>query len=247
MKAESASSRVALIAGGSGGIGAEIALRLAADGMDIAVQFAGRAAAAQSVVDGAQAQGGHGIIVQGDIADERAMAHVADEVEAAFGGIDVIVNAAGIMLLGPIAEFDLAALDRMHRTNIRGAFVISQLAANRLRSGGALVNLSSTQTRAQYPGYGAYIASKAAVEGLTMVLARELRGRDITVNAVAPGPVATPLFLEGKDQATIDKFASLSPLERLGTPRDAADAVAFLAGPGRWVNGQVIFVNGGLA
>jgi 3-oxoacyl-[acyl-carrier protein] reductase len=240
-------SRVAVVTGGSGGIGAEIADRLVADGFAVAVNYAGRAAAAETVVERLVAKGGRAIAVQGDVADENAMARVFDTVEAEFGGIDVVVNAAGIMILGPIATFDLDALDRMHRINIRGTVVVSQLAANRLRSGGALINVSTSQTRAQHPTYGPYVASKAAVEGLTLILARELRGRDITVNTVAPGPVATRLFLEGKDEATIENFRKLVPLERLGMPEDVGAAVSFLAGPGRWVNGQTIFVNGGLA
>jgi len=198
-------------------------------------------------VESVRQGGAQAITVGGDVADEVAMAAAFDKVEQKLGGIDVVVNTAGIMILSPIATFDLADLDRMHRTNIRGTFVVSQLAAQRLRAGGALINFSTTVTRAQFPTYGAYVASKAAVEGMTLILARELRGKDITVNAVAPGPTATPLFLDGKDQQTIDNLAKAAPLERIGTPEDIAEAVAFLAGPARWVNGQVIFVNGGLA
>jgi 3-oxoacyl-[acyl-carrier protein] reductase len=162
--------------------------------------------------------------------------------------VDVVVNTAGIMLLAPVAELDLADLDRMHRTNIRGTFVVSQLAARRLRAGGALVNFSTSVTRLQSPGYAAYAASKGAVEAMTLVLARELHGRDITVNTVAPGPTATPLFLEGKPQELIDRIAGMNPMGRLGNPEDIAEVVAFLAGPGgRWTNGQVLYVNGGAA
>jgi 3-oxoacyl-[acyl-carrier protein] reductase len=136
----------------------------------------------------------------------------------------------------------------MHRINVRGTFVVSQLAARRLRAGGALINFSTSVTRLQQPAYAAYAATKGAVEAMTLILARELRGRDVTVNAVAPGPTATPLFLDGKSPELIDRLAAVSPLERLGTPEDIAGAVAFLAGPGgRWVNGQVLFANGGAA
>ena len=142
---------------------------------------------------------------------------------------------------------DLAVFDRVQRTNVRGAFVVSQLAARTLRAGGALINFSSSQTRLRSPTYGAYVASKWAVEGMTLVLARELRGRDVTVNVVAPGPTATPMFFEGKSQELIDRIAGMSPMERLGSPEDIAESVAFLAGPARWVNGQVLYANGGAA
>jgi len=239
--------RVALVTGGSGGIGRAVVERLAADGLAVVVHYAGNRAKAEALVDRVAAAGGEAIAVGGDVADEHAMAAAFDAAEAMLGGVDVVVNTAGIMLLSPIATLDLADLDRMHRTNVRGTFVVSQLAANRLRAGGALVNVSTSVTRTHFPTYGAYAASKAAVESLTPVLARELRGRDVTVNAVAPGPTATPLFLDGKDEQAVAALAKAAPLERLGTPEDIAEAVSFLAGPARWVNGQVLFVNGGLA
>jgi 3-oxoacyl-[acyl-carrier protein] reductase len=242
-----AGTRVALVTGGSGGIGSSVVERLAHDGFAVAVHYAGNPERAETLAAKVRSAGGQAITVGGDVADEVAMAAAFDAIEAEFGGIDVVVNTAGIMLLSPIATLDLADLDRMHRTNIRGTFVISQLAANRLRAGGALINFSTSVARAQFPNYGGYVASKAAVEGMTLILARELRGKDITVNAVAPGPTATPLFLDGKDQQAIDRLAQAVPLERLGMPTDIAEAVAFLAGPARWVNGQVIYVNGGLA
>jgi 3-oxoacyl-[acyl-carrier protein] reductase len=240
-------ARAALVTGGSGGIGSAVVERLARDGVAVAIHYAGNAARAEELAARIHETGGQAITIGGDVADEVAMAAAFDAVETAFGGIDVVVNTAGIMLLSPIATLDLADLDRMHRTNIRGTFVVGQLAATRLRAGGALINFSTTVTRAQFPSYGGYVASKAAVEGMTLILARELRGRDITVNAVAPGPTATPLFLDGKDQQAIDRLAQAAPLERLGTPEDIAETVAFLAGPGRWVNGQVVYANGGLA
>ncbi len=239
--------RVALVTGGSGGIGRAVVERLAADGIAVAVHYAGNLARADEAVAAVIAAGGRAIAVGGDVADEFAMAAAFDAVEAEFGGIDIVVNTAGIMLLAPIATLNLDDLDRMHRTNIRGTFVVSQQAARRVRSGGAIINFSTSVTRTQFPTYGAYVASKAAVEAITLTLARELRGKDITVNAVAPGPTATELFLNGKDEATIANLSKAVPLERLGQPDDIAETVAFLAGPARWVNGQVIFTNGGLA
>ncbi|MEW2548844.1 SDR family oxidoreductase [Streptomyces sp. NPDC047002] len=247
MTSTTTSPRVALVTGGSGGIGRASAERLARDGFAVGVHYAGNRARAEEVVERIAAGGGRALAVGGDVADEAAMGAAFDAVEGAFGGVDVVVNTAGIMVLAPVAEIDLDDLDRMHRTNIRGTFVVSQQAARRVRSGGAIINFSTSVTRTKFPSYAGYVASKAAVESMSLVLARELRGRDITVNAVAPGPTATPLFLDGKDQQTIDGLADAVPLERLGRPEDIAETVAFLAGPARWVNGQVLFTNGGLA
>ncbi|MFD4575354.1 SDR family oxidoreductase [Streptomyces sp. NPDC058417] len=240
-------TRVALITGGSGGIGRAVAERLASDGIAVGVHYAGNKTKAEETVAAITSAGGRAVAVSGDVADEHDMSAAFDAVEAAFGGIDVVVNTAGIMVLAPIATLDLDDLDRMHRTNIRGTFVVSQQAARRVRGGGAIINFSTSVTRLQFPTYGAYVASKGAVEAMTLVLARELRGKDITVNAVAPGPTATPLFLDGKDEATIENLSKAAPLERLGTPEDIAEAVSFLAGPARWINGQVLFSNGGIA
>jgi 3-oxoacyl-[acyl-carrier protein] reductase len=239
--------RVALVTGGSGGIGRAVVERLARDGIAVGVHYAGNKAKADETVAAVLAAGCSAIAVGGDVADENAMSAAFDAVEAEFGGIDIVVNTAGIMILAPIATLNLDDLDRMHRTNIRGTFVVSQQAARRVRSGGAIINFSTSVTRTQFPTYGAYVASKAAVESITLTLARELRGKDITVNAVAPGPTATALFLDGKDETTIANLSKAAPLERLGQPDDIAETVAFLASPARWVNGQVIFTNGGLA
>ena len=239
--------RTAVVTGASRGIGRAVAERLAADGYAVVVGYAGRVEEAEKTVAAVEEHGGRALAVQADVADEREVAALFDRAEAEFGGVDVVVHAAGRMDLGPVAELDLDAFDRLQRTNVRGTFVVAQQAARRLRTGGALVTFSSSVVGLAFPTYGAYAMTKGAVEALTLVLARELRGRDVTVNAVAPGPTGTELFLEGKDEATVARLAGQSPLERLGTPTDVADVVAFLAGPsGRWVNGQVVRANGGI-
>jgi 3-oxoacyl-[acyl-carrier protein] reductase len=243
----SSSSRVALVTGGSGGIGAAVVQRLTADGFAVAVHYAGHHERAEAVVHTAREAGADAIVVGADVADEDAVSAMFDEVEQQLGGIDVVVHSAGIMLLSTLNELALDDFDRMHRTNVRGTFVIAREAVRRLRNGGAIINFSSTVVKLALPTYAAYAATKGAVDAMTPVLAKEVRGRDITVNAVAPGPTATPLFLDGKPQETIDTMASMPPLERLGKPEDIAEAVAHLAGPARWINGQVVYVNGGIA
>jgi 3-oxoacyl-[acyl-carrier protein] reductase len=241
-------SRVAIVTGGSRGIGREIVNRLAAEGYALVVGYAGNDQAAKEAVAAAQAHGGQAIAVRADVADEQAVTAMFDAALDAFGGIDVVVHAAGRMNPPtPLAELDLAVLDQVHRTNIRGTFVVAQQAARRLRAGGSLITFSTSVLGTSFPGYGAYAASKGAVEALTMILARELRGRDVTVNTVAPGPTATEMFLDGKDEATIARLAAQPPLGRLGTPADIAEIVAFLASPrGHWINGQILRANGGM-
>ena len=240
-------TRTAVVTGGSRGIGRAVATRLATDGHAVVVGYAGRKDAADEVVESILTAGGRAVAVQADVADEHQVTALFDQAEREYGGVDVVAHAAGKMTLSTIADLDLGDLDDLHRTNIRGTFVIAQQAARRLRTGGALVTFSTSVVGLAFATYGAYSASKGAVEALTMILARELRGRDITVNSVAPGPTATELFLDGKDREAIDRLAKQSPLERLGTPEDIAAVVAFLASPaGRWVNGQVLRANGGI-
>ncbi|MDY7090425.1 MAG: SDR family oxidoreductase [Actinomycetota bacterium] len=242
-----ADQRVAVVTGASRGIGRAIATTLAADGQAVVVGYAGNEAAAKEVVEEITTAGGKAIAAQADVAAEDEVSAMFDLAVEAFGGVDVVVNSAGKLALSPIAELDLDVLDELYRTNIRGSFVIARESARRIRAGGAIVMLSTSVVGLQFPNYGAYVASKGAVEAMTLILARELRGRDVTVNAVAPGPTATELFFEGKDEATIERLAKQPPLERLGAPADIADVVAFLAGPGgRWVNGQVLRANGGI-
>lgn len=239
--------RVAIVTGASGGIGRAVAERLALDGMAVVAHYSGNAANAEQVASAITAAEGQAMTFGGDIADETAMADLFEATAERFGGVDVVVHTAGIMPLAPIADMDLETFDRIQRVNVRGTFIIDQLAARLVRPGGAIINFSTSITRLQMPSYGAYAASKAAVESLALILARELRGRDITVNTIAPGPTATPLFFEGKPQHVIEHIASLNPMERLGSPQDIAEVAAFLAGPGRWVNGQTIYANGGAA
>lgn len=239
--------RVAIVTGGSGGIGRETAARLSKDGFSIVVNYAGNQEQADAAVASITDAGGTAIAVRADVADETAVDALFKTAEQEFKGVDVVVHAAGRMPLGPLADLDLGVLDDLYRTNIRGTFVVAQQAVRQLRPGGAIVNFSSSVVVIGRPGYTAYAASKGAVEALSLTLAHELRGRDVTVNAVAPGPTATPLFLKGKDAKTITGMANESPLERLGTPQDIAELVAFLASPaGHWVNGQVIRPNGGI-
>jgi 3-oxoacyl-[acyl-carrier protein] reductase len=238
--------RVAIVTGASGGIGHAVAVRLAQAGMAVAVHYAGNRDRAQAVADEVTAAGGRAMVVSADVADEEQVAAMFDQVETEFGGIDVVVHTAGVMLLSPLTELKFDDFDRMHRTNVRGTFVVSQQAARRVRNGGAIINFSTSVTKIGLTGYTAYAATKGAVDAMTLILAKEMRGRDVTVNAVAPGPTATPLFLDGKPQEVIDHLKSMPPLERLGEPVDIAEAVAFLAGPARWVNGQIIYANGGV-
>ena len=239
-------TRVAIVTGGSRGIGRQSAERLASDGFAVVINYAGNQAAADEAVASITDKGGQAIAVRGDVAEIADMEAVFDAAESAYGGVDAVVHAAGTMYLAPLAEIDFDQLDKMHRTNIRGTFVVSQQAAKRLREGGTIINFSTSVVGLQIPTYSAYAATKGAVEAMTLILARELRGRDITVNTVAPGPTATSLFLDGKDEETIARMAAQPPLERLGTPDDIAEVISFLAGPARWVNGQVIRVNGGI-
>ncbi len=243
---QSTTTRVAVVTGGSRGIGRQCVEHLAAAGHSVVVGYSGNEAAANSVVESVVAGGGAAIAVQADVADETAVAELFDTAEQVYGGVDVVVNAAGVMVLAPLAELNLADLDLMLRTNLRGTFLVDQQAARRVRDGGAIINFSSSVVKLGLPTYTAYSATKGAVDAISLVLAKELRGRDITVNAVAPGPTGTDLFLDGKDEETINRMAKMNPLERLGTPTDIAELVAFLAGPGRWVNGQTLYANGGM-
>lgn len=241
-------AKTAIVTGASRGIGRAIAKRLAADGFSVVVNFAGNASKAKEAVDEITAAGGKAIAIQGDISNPSDVQQLFEKTKQAFGQIDVVVNNAGIMPLSPIAKGDIEAFDKVIQTNLRGSFLVLSQAAQHVAEGGRIIAFSSSVLAKSFPGYGPYIASKAGVEGLVHVLANELRGRNITVNAVAPGPVATELFLEGKTEEQIAQLSKLAPIERLGQPEDIANVVSFLAGPdGSWINSQVVRANGGFA
>jgi 3-oxoacyl-[acyl-carrier protein] reductase len=239
--------RTVLVTGGTGGMGRVIAGKLAADGFDVAVAYAGSVDLADATVKEIAGHGRRGAAFAADVADKDAVSAVFDAVEDRFGHLDVVVHTAGINRPAALADLDLADFDEIHRVNVRGTFVVNQQAARRIRDGGSIVNVSTSMVRVAPPGLSAYAASKSAVDTLTRILAKELRGRNITVNAVAPGPTATAAFLSSTTAEEREQLAALPPLGRLGSPDDIAGVVSFLVGPtGRWVNGQVIYANGGL-
>ncbi|ESY81548.1 3-ketoacyl-ACP reductase [Mesorhizobium sp. LNHC220B00] len=240
-------TKAAIVTGASKGIGAAIARRLARDGIAVVVNYARGQAEAEALVRAIEADGGKAIAVRADIADPAGIAKLFDAGEKAFGGIDILVNNAGIMKLSPIAQADDAFFDTQVAINLGGVFRGMREGAKRLRDGGRIVNFSSSVVGLYQPGYGVYAATKAAVEAMTHILAKELGARGITVNAVAPGPVETALFTDGKSAAQIEATAKMIPLGRLGQPDDIAGVVSFLAGPdSAWVNGQIIRANGGV-
>jgi len=239
-------ARTAIVTGSSRGIGAAVAQRLAKDGFTVIINYAGNASEAEAVVGQIKQSGGRALAVQADVTDPVSVRRMFDQAESVSGGIDVLVNNAGVMLLTSIAEADDTTFDRQVAVNLKGVFNGLREAARRLRSGGRIISFSSSVVGLYQPTYALYAATKAGVEAMTHVLSKELRGRNITVNAIAPGPIATDLFFKGKPQSVIDHLTKLAPLERLGLPEDVANVVAFLAGPdGSWINGQVIRPNGG--
>jgi 3-oxoacyl-[acyl-carrier protein] reductase len=239
--------KVALVTGASRGIGAAIAERLARDGFTVVINYSGNAALAEELAAKIETAGGKALTAKADVSDAGAVRRMFDAAEAAFGGVDVLVNNAGIMMLSTLADADDENFDRQIAVNLKGTFNTLREAAKRLRNGGRIVNFSTSVVGLKLESYAVYAGTKAAVETMTGIMAKEMRGRGITVNAVAPGPTATDLFLNGKSDELVARMAKMNPLERLGTPEDIAAAVSFLAGPdGAWINGQVLRANGGL-
>jgi 3-oxoacyl-[acyl-carrier protein] reductase len=239
--------KVAIVTGASRGIGAAVAERLASDGFAVIINYSSDARSAETLERKIKDNGGRALAAKADVSNPNAVRDMFDAAERAFGGVDVLINNAGIMKLARIADSDDALFDQQIAINLKGSFIAMREAAKRLRDGGRIVNFSTSVVGTRLETYGVYAATKSAVETMTAILSKELRGRNITVNAVAPGPVATELFLSGKSPELIDRLAKMNPMERLGTPEDIASAVAFLVGPdGGWINGQVLRVNGGM-
>jgi len=241
-------SKVALVTGASRGIGAAVARRLASDGFSVVVNYASSSNEADALVAELKAAGAQAIAVKADVAKADEVRHMFEISEQRLGKVDVLVNNAGVLKTVPLADTSDALFDQTLNINLRGTFNTLREAAARMSDGGRIVNFSSTTLALNMPGYAVYNATKAAVEAFTHVFAKELRGRNITVNAVAPGPIATSLFLDGKTDEQIQTFAKMPPLQRLGQPDDIASVVSFLAGPDAgWVNGQILRANGGVA
>lgn len=240
-------NKVALVTGASRGIGAAVAERLAQDGFTVVINYAGDTKSAEALARKIEGNGGRALTAKADVSDAKAVRGMFDAAEAAFGGVDVLVNNAGIMKLAKIADSDEALFDQQVAINLKGSFNAMREAARRLRDGGRIINFSTSVVGVKLETYGVYAATKAAIETMSAILSKELRGRSITVNAVAPGPTATDLFLNGKSPELIERMAKMNPLERLGTPEDIAASVSFLAGPdGSWINGQTLRANGGM-
>jgi 3-oxoacyl-[acyl-carrier protein] reductase len=241
------SQKVALVTGGSRGIGASIVRKLVDDGFAIAVNYSSNSVAADALVEELNFNGVKACAIKCNVADPEAVKQMFDTVESKFGSIDVLINNAGVMQLATLADSADELFDTQVSINLKGAFNTLREAVNRLNDGGSIVNLSTSVVGLKLETYGAYAATKAAIESLTGILSKELRGRSITVNAVAPGPTATDLFLTGKSPELVEKMSKMNPLERLGTPEDIANVVAFLVSPdGSWINGQVLRANGGM-
>jgi 3-oxoacyl-[acyl-carrier protein] reductase len=239
--------KVALITGGSRGIGACIVKTLVADGFAVAVNYSSSVEEAEILVADIKANGGNALAVKCNVANSAEVENMFNTVEKQLGKINVLVNNAGVMKLATLAQSNDELFDSQMAINLKGTFNTLRLAAERVANGGRIINLSTSVVGLKLETYGVYAATKSAVETMSAILAKELRGKSITVNSVAPGPTATNLFLDGKPAELIDRLAKMNPMERLGTPEDIANLVAFLASSnGSWVNGQVIRANGGM-
>ncbi len=239
-------NQTAIVTGASRGIGAAIARRLASDGYNVVVNFSGSTETAEALVDDIKRVGGSAIAFRADVAAPADVNAMFDRTVETFGGVDVVVNNAGVAIRKPIAEFSDDDFDRLLGTKLKGVFNVLREAALRVSDGGRIVNITASFQGAPIPGYGPYAASKMAIEKLTEVAAKELGVRSIRVNAVRPGPTNTDLFNSGKTEEVRNMFAQQHALGRIGEPEDVAGVVAFLVGDdANWVTGQMVGANGG--
>ena len=239
--------KVILITGASRGIGAFTASLLAQQGHSIIINYANNDQEANTVVQKIQANGGTATAFKANISHSNEVTQLFDYVIQTYGRLDVLMNNAGIMRLNKIEDVDDETIDQLLAINLKGPLYTMREAAKRLAHGGKIINLSSSVVGMKLETYGVYTASKAAIESLTAILAKELRGKNITVNAIAPGPTATALFLEGKSDELIARLIQAAPLERLGTVEDIAAVLDFAVNEGsNWVNAQILRVNGGI-
>ena len=236
----------ALVTGASRGIGRAIAVRLGQDGAAVVVNYSGNHEAARETVSAIEAASGRAVAVQADVGKVADIQRLFDATFDHFGGLNILVNNAGIMFNKPVADVTEEEFDRIFAINVKGTFFACQQAARRMADGGRIINFSSSTTALMLPTYGAYVATKGAVEQLTHVLAKELGSRGITVNVISPGPTDTELFRQGKTEQDKQRFAQMAALGRLGQPKDIADVVALLVSDeARWITGQNIRANGG--
>ena len=240
--------KVILVTGSSRGIGATIAQQLAASGAKVIVNYAGGKAAAEEVVLQIKNKGGDAIALQADVSKTEEVKNLFDQAIEHYGKIDVLVNNAGIMINSLIKDTTDADFNRQFDINVKGTFNTLREAATRLADQGSIINFSTSVNRLMLPTYGTYVATKAAVEQLTRVFAKEVGPRGINVNSISPGPTNTELFTQGKSQEVIDRLASLSAFNRIAEPEDIANVVLFLASDGaKWITAQNLGANGGMA
>jgi len=246
MSPRSLSGKIALVTGSSRGIGRAMVERLSRDGATVVVNYVSRAEKAQEVAAAVKAGGGTAVALQADVSRFEDIQRLFNRTVEHFGRLDILVNNAGIRITKNVTEIEEEEFDRLFAINVKGTFFSCQLAARRLSDGGRIINVSSAVTKMMLPGHSIYAASKAAVDQITRTLSKELGGRNITVNAVCPGPVDTELLREGRTKEQIQQMAQMAALGRIGRVEDIADVVAFLASDeARWITGQCIHVNGG--
>ena len=241
-------NKVAIITGSSRGIGAEIARRLAAAGARVVINYVSRGEAAYSVHESIKASGGESLVVQADMRISTEVHRLFDETIEHFGRVDILINNAGVLIFKKFSEISDEEFDRVMDSNVKGVFYALREASTRLSDGGRVVTVSSTVTRMLLPKYGAYAASKGAIEQLTRVFAKEMGERGITANIVSPGPVNTELFTTGKTEQDIGRISAMSVLNRVGETGEIAELVLFLvSNEAGWVTGQNISASGGIA